>query len=107
MTRTVGLSSYLVNDCNDTCKDKLLDVCTLQCVHLAGQGSRYLLTRVEVSVFGELLSHSVKLFGVVVTTVAVKLDTGGEVYHQGGQGGDLLQNRLILLQQGGHASCDV
>lgn len=69
--------------------------------------SRYLLTRIEVSVFGELFSHSVKLFGVVVTTVAVKLDTGGEVYHQGGQGGDLLQNRLILLQQGGYASCDM
>lgn len=67
--------------------------------------SCYLLTCIQVSVFGELLSYSVKLFGIVVTTVAVELDTGREVHHQTGQGGDLLQNRLILLQQGGHVGC--
>lgn len=67
---------------------------------------RYLLTCVKVSVFGEVLSYTVKLFSRVVTTVAVKLDTGGELYHQVGQGGDLLQNRLILLQPGGHVSFD-
>lgn len=75
--------------------------------HLAGQNHSWcLLTCVEVSVFGEVLSYTVKLFSRVVTTVAVKRDTGGEVHHQAGQGGDLLQNRLILLQQGGHVSFD-
>lgn len=81
---------------------------TLPCVvalHDRMNHSCYLLTCIEVSVFGELLCYSVNLFGIVVTTVAVKLDTGREVHHQPGQGGDLLQNRLILLQQGGHVSC--
>ena len=68
--------------------------------------SWYLLTCVKVSVFGKVLSYTVKLFSGVVTTVAVKCDTGGEVHHDAGQGGDLLQNRLILLQQGGHVSFD-
>lgn len=83
--------------------------CILQCpVTLQDRmnHSWCLLTCVEVSVFGEVLSYTVKLFSRVVTTVAVKRDTGGEVHHQAGQGGDLLQNRLILLQQGGHVSFD-
>lgn len=63
-----------------------------------------LLTCVKVSVLSEVLSYTVKLFSRVVTTVAVKRDTGREVHHQEGQGGDLLQNRPILLQQGGHVS---
>lgn len=48
------------------------------------------------------MSSSVKLVGRVEATVAVKLDTGGEVDHQGGQGGDLFQYVLVLLQQVGH-----
>lgn len=68
--------------------------------------SCHLLTCIEVSVFGELLSYSIKLLGIIVTTVAVKLDTRSEVHHQSGHGRDLLQNRLVLLQQGGHVSCD-
>lgn len=49
----------------------------------------YLLTCVEIAVFGKVMSYSVELFDRVEATVAVKLDAGGEVHHQGGQGGDL------------------
>ncbi len=63
---------------------------------------RFLLTCVEIAVFGKVVSHSVELVGGVVATVAVKLDAGGEFHHQGGQGGDLIEYVLVLLQQGGH-----
>lgn len=48
-----------------------------------------LLTCVEITVFGEVMSNIVELVDRVVATVAVKLDAGGELDHQGGQGGDL------------------
>lgn len=48
-----------------------------------------LLTCVEITVPGEVMSNIVELVDRVVATVAVKLDAGGELDHQGGQGGDL------------------
>lgn len=53
--------------------------------------TQFLLTCIEITVFGKVLSCSVELISRVVSTVTVKLDTGGEVYHQGGQDGDLIQ----------------
>lgn len=71
-----------------------------------GQNESVILTCVEITVFGKVMSHSVELFGRVVATVAVKLDTGGEVHHQGGQGGDLFQYVLVVLQHLRHISCE-
>lgn len=63
---------------------------------------QYLLTCVEISVLGEVMSYVVELFSGVVATVAVKFDTGGEIDHQGGQGGDLFEYVLVFLQHDRH-----
>lgn len=68
--------------------------------------TQYLLTCVEITVLGEVLGHSVELVGSVVATVAVKFDTGGEVNHQGGQGGDLIQHVFVVLQHPCHVGFD-
>lgn len=52
--------------------------------------TKQLLTCVEVTVFGEVMGNIIELVDGVVATVAVKLDAGGELDHQGGQRGDLL-----------------
>lgn len=51
---------------------------------------------------GELRSHSVQLVGGIEALVAVELDAGGEPHHECGQGGDLVQHVLVLLQQTSH-----
>lgn len=63
---------------------------------------QYSLTGVEISVLGEVMSYVVELFSSVVATVAVKFDTGGEVDHQGGQGGDLFEYVLVFVQHDRH-----
>lgn len=64
----------------------------------------YLLTCVEITVLGKVMSNTVELLSRVIAGVAIKLDTGGQVHHQGGQGGDLFQDVLVLLQHGCHIS---
>lgn len=59
---------------------------------------QYLLTSEEIAALGEVLSFSVELVDRVVPKVAVKFDTGGQVHHQVGQGGDLSQYVFVLLQ---------
>lgn len=60
------------------------------------------LTGVEVAVLGKVCGDIIELVHGVVATVAVERDAGGEVDHEGGQGADLLQDVLVLLQHERH-----
>lgn len=63
------------------------------------------LTGVEVAVLGEVGGDIIELVHRVVALVAVELDAGGDVDHEGGQGGDLLQDVLVLLQHERDVGC--
>lgn len=63
------------------------------------------LTGVEVAVLGKVGGNIIELVHRVVALVAVELDAGGDVDHEGGQGGDLLQDVLVLLQHERDVGC--
>lgn len=55
------------------------------------------LTGVELTVLSQFLRLFVEFIGGVEGSVAVEVDTGGEVHHQHREGGDLLHDKLVFL----------